>query len=80
MGSRRGTRLALAGVALVAALVAVGCGDNDDGPIPQTGVRQTTTTAPPTTTSSVPATTEVGASGGESGTGASTTTTAPSGG
>jgi 5'-nucleotidase len=45
--ARRSTRLTAAAVALAAALVAGACGD-DDGPIPQSGVRQTTTAAPAT--------------------------------
>ncbi|HKA84127.1 MAG TPA: hypothetical protein VKD21_09695 [Acidimicrobiales bacterium] len=42
---RRGRRWAVLGSAIVVALALTACGDDDDGPIPQTGVRETTTTS-----------------------------------
>ena len=41
-------------LAIGAALVVGACGSDDEGPIPQTGERQTTTTAEPTTTTTAP--------------------------
>jgi ABC-type glycerol-3-phosphate transport system substrate-binding protein len=46
--SRRITPLLV--LAIGAALVVGACGSDDEGPIPQTGERQTTTTAEATTT------------------------------
>ena len=48
MDSRRITPLLV--LAIGAALVVGACGSDDEGPIPQTGERQTTTTAETTTT------------------------------
>jgi ABC-type glycerol-3-phosphate transport system substrate-binding protein len=48
--SRRITPLVAS--AIGAALVVGACGSDDEGPIPQTGERQTTTTAEATTTTS----------------------------
>jgi ABC-type glycerol-3-phosphate transport system substrate-binding protein len=59
--SRRITPLVV--LAIGAALVVGACGSDDEGPIPQTGERQTTTTAEATTTTTAATTT--------------TTTTAP---
>jgi hypothetical protein len=55
------------GLAIGAALVVGACGSDDEGPIPQTGERQTTTTAESTTTTAEATTTTTTA----------TTTTAP---
>ena len=73
-------RWAVLGSATLAVLALAACGDDDEGPIPQTGVRETTTTseapatgeAPnhPTTTTTTAATSTTVAS--------TTTTTAPS--
>ena len=52
MDSRRITPLVA--VAIGAALVVGACGSDDEGPIPQTGERQTTTTAEATTTTTTP--------------------------
>ncbi|HZA76760.1 MAG TPA: hypothetical protein VE623_10275 [Acidimicrobiales bacterium] len=67
MNGRRSTSWATAGLAVVAGLALGACGNDDEGPIPQTGIRQTTTAPSSTTTTTTPATTEIG--------GASTTTT-----
>ena len=61
MDARRSKGLATLGLAVVAALALGACGDDDEGPIPQTGIRQTTTVPTSTTTTTTPATTEVGA-------------------
>ena len=53
---RSRTRGRLAAVGLVGVLILAACGD-DDGPIPQTGVRETTTTPSTTTTTAAPTTT-----------------------
>jgi hypothetical protein len=81
---RRLMRLAMLGSAMVAVLALAACGDDDEGPIPQTGVRETaptseapTTTAAPETTTTTAATTTTTAA--TSTTATSTTTTAPSG-
>ena len=52
-------RWAVLGSATVAVLALTACGDDDEGPIPQTGVRETTTTseAPATTAASTTTTT-----------------------
>ncbi|MGH9229876.1 MAG: hypothetical protein ACRD07_14330 [Acidimicrobiales bacterium] len=50
MRTRRGTRWAGLGSAVVALLALGACGDDDEGPIPQTGVRETTITEPTSTT------------------------------
>ena len=55
MDSRRITPLVA--LAIGAALVVGACGSDDEGPIPQTGERQTTTTAEATTTTTTAATT-----------------------
>ena len=85
MDKRRVIRWAVLGSATVAVLALTACGDDDEGPIPQTGVRETTTTseapattaAPETTTTTAASTTTTAAA--TSTTAASTTTTtAPS--
>jgi hypothetical protein len=44
------------GAVLVAVLALAGCGEDKEGPIPQTGVRETTTTSESTsTTTTTPA-------------------------
>ena len=53
MDSRRITPLVA--LAIGAALVVGACGSDDEGPIPQTGERQTTTTAEATTTTTAAA-------------------------
>lgn len=70
----RGTRWAVLGTAVVAVLALAGCGDDDEGPIPQTGVRETTTTEPTSTTTTEPTSTTTTAS---TSTTTTTTTTAP---
>ena len=67
MDKRRVMRRAVLGSAMVAVLALAGCGDDDEGPIPQTGVRETTTSEAPATTAAPETTTT---------TAASTTTTA----
>jgi hypothetical protein len=73
----RGTRWAVLGTAAVAVLALAGCGDDDEGPIPQTGVRETTTTTEPTsTTTTEPATTTTASTSTTTTTAPTTTTTA----
>jgi hypothetical protein len=77
------TRWAVLGSAVVAVLALAACGDDDEGPIPQTGVRETTTTSAPTSTTAAPASTTTTAAASTttaatSTTASSTTTTAPS--
>jgi len=73
---RRVMRLAVLGSAMVAVLALAACGDDDEGPIPQTGVSETTTTSEAPTTTASPETTTTAAT---STTATSTTTTAASG-
>jgi hypothetical protein len=56
------------GSAIVVALALAACGDDDEGPIPQTGVRETTTASEASSTTAAESTTTTAA--------ASTTTTA----
>ena len=67
MDSRRITPLVA--LAIGAALVVGACGSDDEGPIPQTGERQTTTTAEATTTTTTTTaeatTTTTAAAGGD---------------
>jgi hypothetical protein len=76
------TRWAVLGSAVVAVLALAACGDDDEGPIPQTGVRETTTSAPTPTTAAPASTTTTAAAStttaSTSTTASSTTTTAPS--
>jgi ABC-type oligopeptide transport system substrate-binding subunit len=65
---RRVRRWAVLGTATAAVLALAACGDDDEGPIPQTGVRETTTTPEAPATTAAPETTNT--------TAASTTTTA----
>jgi hypothetical protein len=84
---RRVRRVAALGSAMVAVLALAACGDDDEGPIPQTGVRETTTTseapattaAPETTTTTAATTTTTAAASTTTTAATSTTTTAPSG-
>jgi hypothetical protein len=83
--NRRARRWAVLGPAIVVALALTACGDDDDGPIPQTGVRETTTTseassttAAESTTTTAPGSTTTTASASTT-TASTTTTTAPSG-
>ena len=76
MDKRRVMRLAVLGSAMVAVLALAACGDDDEGPIPQTGVSETTTTSEAPTTTASPETTTTAAT---STTATSTTTTAASG-
>jgi len=69
-------RLAVLGSAMVAVLALAACGDDDEGPIPQTGVSETTTTSEAPTTTASPETTTTAAT---STTATSMTTTAASG-
>ena len=71
-------RLAVLGSAMVAVLALAACGDDDEGPIPQTGVSETTTTSEAPTTTAAPETTTT-TTAATSTTATSTTTTAPSG-
>jgi ABC-type phosphate transport system substrate-binding protein len=69
MDKRLVMRWAVLGSAVLAVLALAACGDDDEGPIPQTGVRETTTTpASSTTTTAATSTT----------TASTSTTTAPS--
>ena len=84
MDKRRVMRLAVLGSAMVAVLALAACGDDNEGPIPQTGVSETTTTSEAPTTTAAPETTTTTAASttttaATSTTAASTTTTAPSG-
>jgi hypothetical protein len=72
----RGTRWAVLGTAAVAVLALAGCGDDDEAPIPQTGVRETTTTEPTSTTTTEPATTTTASTSTTTTTAPTTTTTA----
>jgi hypothetical protein len=65
---RRVRRWAVRGTSTVAVLALAACGADDEGPIPQTGVRETTTTSEAPATTAAPETTST--------TAASTTTTA----
>ena len=47
-------RRAVLGSAMVAVLALAGCGDDDEGPIPQTGVPETTTTSEASATTAAP--------------------------
>ena len=76
MDKRRVMRLAVLGSAMVAVLALAACGDDDEGPIPQTGVSETTTTSEAPTTTASPETTTTAAT---STTATSMTTTAASG-
>lgn len=53
---RRGIRTLAVGAAACLALVAAACGDDESGPIPQTGEVETTTTTEATTTTAAPTT------------------------
>ena len=75
MDKRRVMRRAVLGSAMVAVLALAGCGDDDEGPIPQTGVPETTTTSEASATTAAPETTTT-TTAPTSTTAASTTTTA----
>jgi hypothetical protein len=71
-------RWAVLGSAMVAVLALAACGDDDEGPIPQTGVRETTTTSEASATTAGPETTTTTAAATSTTTASTTTTTAPS--
>ena len=70
-------RWAVLGSATVGVLALAACGDDDEGPIPQSGVRETTTTSEATSTTAAPETTTTTAATTTT-TASTTTTTAPS--
>jgi hypothetical protein len=77
---RRATRWAVLGSAIVVVLALAACGDDDEGPIPQTGVRETTTTSESSSTTTAESTTTTAATSTTTTAATSTTTTtAPSG-
>ncbi|HET6832967.1 MAG TPA: hypothetical protein VFH30_03800 [Acidimicrobiales bacterium] len=75
MDKRRGTRWAVLGSAVVAVLALAACGDDDEGPIPQTGVRETTTTSASSSTTAPASTTTTAATSTTTTASTSTTTT-----
>jgi hypothetical protein len=79
MDKRRVVRWAALGSAVVAVLALSACGDDDEGPIPQTGIRETTTTtgASTPTTTAPESTTTTAATSTTTTAPTSTTTTAP---
>lgn len=79
MDKRLVMRWAALGSALLAAVALSACGDDDEGPIPQTGVRETTTTqAPPSTTAAPESSTTTAATSTTTTTTSTSTTTGPS--
>ncbi len=78
MDKRRVIRWAVLGSATVAVLALAACGDDDEGPIPQTGVRETTTTSEASATTAAPETTTTTAASTTTTSSTTTTTTAPS--
>ena len=77
MDKRLVVRWAALGSAVVAVLALSACGDDDEGPIPQTGIRETTTTGASTPTTTAPESTTTTAATSTTMASTSTTTTAP---